>query len=200
MADRILTEEEKVAQERRGLLPAVPSGRATSHALGSADREVPEHRARRPGDCSASWHRTRCSCGRHGLRPRERRPHRPWSQDPRPRPDLIFSGLFSKQIPANVTQEQAVEGMRAQGETKPADMLAAMEHIRPGQGRRLHRRPVSSSSPLPCMPCRASCRGRRHASSCGSSTPPFIACAATSRPNWADSRCPTSIPSRAASC
>jgi len=48
--------------------------------------------------------------------------------------DLIFSGLFSKQIPANVTQEQAVEGMRAQGETKLADMLAAMEHIRPGQG------------------------------------------------------------------
>ncbi|MCA0321373.1 MAG: ABC transporter ATP-binding protein/permease [Actinobacteria bacterium] len=48
--------------------------------------------------------------------------------------DLIFSGLFSKQIPADVTQEQAVEGMRAQGETKLADMLAAMEHIRPGQG------------------------------------------------------------------
>ncbi len=48
--------------------------------------------------------------------------------------DLIFAGVFGQQIPAGATQEQAVEGLRAQGEDRIADMLSAMDHVVPGQG------------------------------------------------------------------
>ena len=48
--------------------------------------------------------------------------------------DLIFAGLFGKQLPAGVTQTQAVETLRASGDARVADMLAAMENIVPGQG------------------------------------------------------------------
>ena len=48
--------------------------------------------------------------------------------------DYIFAGLFSKQIPAGVTQEQAVQGLRQAGQGRLADMLAAMQHVRPGEG------------------------------------------------------------------
>ena len=48
--------------------------------------------------------------------------------------DLIFAGVFSRQIPAGTTQEQAVEGLRAGGQDRLADMLSAMEHVVPGQG------------------------------------------------------------------
>ena len=39
--------------------------------------------------------------------------------------DLVFSGLFSRDIPAGVTQAEAVERLRQQGQDKVADMLAA---------------------------------------------------------------------------
>jgi ATP-binding cassette subfamily B protein len=48
--------------------------------------------------------------------------------------DLIFAGVFSRQIPPGVTQDQAVEALRARGEDRLADMLAAMDHVVPGQG------------------------------------------------------------------
>ncbi|HET9022769.1 MAG TPA: ABC transporter ATP-binding protein [Ornithinibacter sp.] len=48
--------------------------------------------------------------------------------------DLIFAGVFGSQIPAGVTQEQAVSALRARGEDRVADMLAAMDHVVPGQG------------------------------------------------------------------
>jgi ATP-binding cassette subfamily B protein len=48
--------------------------------------------------------------------------------------NLIFEGLFSKRIPAGVTQAQAVEGLRAAGQDKLAEMLASMSDIRPGLG------------------------------------------------------------------
>jgi ATP-binding cassette subfamily B protein len=48
--------------------------------------------------------------------------------------DLVFSGLFSRRLPAGTTQEQAVEGLRARGDDTLADMLAAMDHVVPGQG------------------------------------------------------------------
>ena len=48
--------------------------------------------------------------------------------------DLIFAGMFGKQIPAGVTQQQAAEALRAQGQDSLADMLAAMDHVVPGQG------------------------------------------------------------------
>ncbi|QKE83633.1 ABC transporter ATP-binding protein [Arthrobacter sp. NEB 688] len=48
--------------------------------------------------------------------------------------DLIFAGVFSRQIPAGVTQEQFVETLRQRGQGTVADVLAAMDHVVPGQG------------------------------------------------------------------
>ncbi len=48
--------------------------------------------------------------------------------------DLVFSGLFSRDIPSGSTQAEAVERLRQQGEDKLADMLARMDHIVPGLG------------------------------------------------------------------
>ncbi len=48
--------------------------------------------------------------------------------------NLIFAGVFGSQIPAGVSQEQAVDGLRSAGQDRLADMLAAMDHVVPGQG------------------------------------------------------------------
>ncbi|KUL42254.1 ABC transporter ATP-binding protein [Actinoplanes awajinensis] len=48
--------------------------------------------------------------------------------------DVIFDGVVGKMLPAGVTQQQAVEGLRQQGDTKVADMLAAMDGVVPGRG------------------------------------------------------------------
>ncbi len=48
--------------------------------------------------------------------------------------NIIFGGIFSRQLPAGVTQEQAVEGLRARGDDKLADMLAGMDYVNPGHG------------------------------------------------------------------
>ncbi|HEX6876691.1 MAG TPA: ABC transporter ATP-binding protein [Nocardioidaceae bacterium] len=48
--------------------------------------------------------------------------------------DLIFAGLFGRNMPAGLTKEQVVTAARARGETRIADMLAGMEHLVPGQG------------------------------------------------------------------
>ncbi|MGH3332323.1 MAG: ABC transporter ATP-binding protein [Nocardioidaceae bacterium] len=47
--------------------------------------------------------------------------------------DLIFTGLFGKQLPAEMTKQQAVEAARAGGDARVADMLASMDVV-PGQG------------------------------------------------------------------
>lgn len=47
--------------------------------------------------------------------------------------DVIFAGVVSKQMPPGTTKEQAVEGLRAAGEDRFADMAAAME-LHPGTG------------------------------------------------------------------
>ena len=47
--------------------------------------------------------------------------------------DVIFSGVVSRQFPAGTTPEQAVEGLRAAGQDRFADMVSAMELI-PGRG------------------------------------------------------------------
>ncbi|WP_222719840.1 ABC transporter ATP-binding protein [Actinokineospora xionganensis] len=47
--------------------------------------------------------------------------------------DLIFEGLFGKQLPAGVTKEEAVERLRAAGDNRVADMLSSM-NVLPGQG------------------------------------------------------------------
>ena len=48
--------------------------------------------------------------------------------------DLIFAGLFGRQLPPGVTRAQAVDTVRASGDARLADMLAAMDDIVPGQG------------------------------------------------------------------
>ena len=48
--------------------------------------------------------------------------------------NIIFEGVVGRQLPAGVTQEQAVEALRAQGQTELADMLASMQNVVPGQG------------------------------------------------------------------
>jgi len=47
--------------------------------------------------------------------------------------DLIFSGVMGRNLPAGVSKEQAVEGLRQRGETQLADMVSAMNVV-PGQG------------------------------------------------------------------
>ncbi len=48
--------------------------------------------------------------------------------------NIIFEGVVGKQIPPGITQEQAVAGLRASGQTNLADMLASMTNVVPGQG------------------------------------------------------------------
>jgi len=47
--------------------------------------------------------------------------------------NVIFDGIVGRQLPAGVTQDQAVAGLRAQGQDQQADMLASMDVV-PGQG------------------------------------------------------------------
>ena len=47
--------------------------------------------------------------------------------------NIIFDGMVSAQIPAGVTQEQAVEALRAAGDVDRAQMIASM-NLTPGQG------------------------------------------------------------------
>ncbi|WP_144661327.1 ABC transporter ATP-binding protein [Paenarthrobacter nicotinovorans] len=47
--------------------------------------------------------------------------------------NLIFAGIVSKQLPAGVSKEQVIAGLRASGENSKADMLGAMT-LTPGVG------------------------------------------------------------------
>ncbi|WP_370466970.1 ABC transporter ATP-binding protein [Actinocatenispora comari] len=47
--------------------------------------------------------------------------------------DVIFSGVIGGRFPATVTKQQVIDGLRAKGDSKIADMLGAM-HFVPGQG------------------------------------------------------------------
>lgn len=48
--------------------------------------------------------------------------------------DVVFQGFISRQLPAGITQEQAVEGLRADGQDQLAGMVAAMDQLVPGAG------------------------------------------------------------------
>jgi ATP-binding cassette subfamily B protein len=48
--------------------------------------------------------------------------------------DVIFTGFFTRNIPAGLTQDQVVAGMRAAGQGRVADMVAAMSGFVPGAG------------------------------------------------------------------
>ena len=45
----------------------------------------------------------------------------------------IFEGVIGKQLPAGVTKDQVVAGLRASGQDQLADMVAAM-NLTPGAG------------------------------------------------------------------
>lgn len=47
--------------------------------------------------------------------------------------DVIFGGVIGKRMPSGITKEQAIEGARAQGQNKFADMLTSVDLV-PGQG------------------------------------------------------------------
>ncbi len=47
--------------------------------------------------------------------------------------DIIFDGVVSQQIPEGLTQQQAVDALRASGQTQQADLLASLT-LTPGQG------------------------------------------------------------------
>jgi ATP-binding cassette subfamily B protein len=47
--------------------------------------------------------------------------------------DLIFSGVIGKQLPADISKEQAIEGARAQGQGRIAEMLSGVDFA-PGRG------------------------------------------------------------------
>ena len=47
--------------------------------------------------------------------------------------DILFDGVVSKQIPAGMTQQQAVDALRASGQTEQADLLASIT-VTPGAG------------------------------------------------------------------
>ncbi|MFE3577897.1 ABC transporter ATP-binding protein [Streptomyces vinaceus] len=47
--------------------------------------------------------------------------------------DLVFAGIIGRQMPAGITKEQALEGLRAKGEGGMADMLSGTDFT-PGEG------------------------------------------------------------------
>ncbi len=47
--------------------------------------------------------------------------------------DLIFAGVVGKQFPAGITQEQAIAGAQAAGQTQIAELLSGVDFV-PGQG------------------------------------------------------------------
>jgi ATP-binding cassette subfamily B multidrug efflux pump len=48
--------------------------------------------------------------------------------------DLIFAGFVGKKLPPTATRDQVVEGLRAEGQDKFADLVAKMDHLVPGAG------------------------------------------------------------------
>lgn len=47
--------------------------------------------------------------------------------------DVIFSGVVSRELPSGISAQQAIDGMRAQGQDQVADMASGMDFI-PGEG------------------------------------------------------------------
>ncbi len=134
MSDTLKTAEEKAAEQRRGATgagqrggpPHMQLGRPTEKARSfgpSAKRLLALLRPERAAMMTAVV-LTTVAVVLNAIGPKVLG----WATD------LIFAGLFSARIPEGVTQEQAVQGLRASGQGKLADMLAAMQHVVPGQG------------------------------------------------------------------
>ena len=47
--------------------------------------------------------------------------------------DVIFSGVIARELPSDISAQQAIDGMRAQGQDQVADMASGMDFI-PGEG------------------------------------------------------------------
>ena len=131
--DRILTEEEKAAEQRRG--PA------------ATQRGGPPHlRIGQPGEKSTNF---RSSAKRllGLLRPERRALYAVLAfalasvglNAVGPKilgraTDLIFAGVVGKQLPSEGTVAQVVAGLRARGQDTFADMVEGMPHLVPGAG------------------------------------------------------------------
>jgi len=48
--------------------------------------------------------------------------------------DLVFAGAIGQHLPAGATREQLVEGLRARGDSRMADLLSGMPDLVPGSG------------------------------------------------------------------
>ena len=48
--------------------------------------------------------------------------------------DLIFAGLFGRNIPEGVTQQQFADQVRDRGDSRLADLIEHLDHVVPGQG------------------------------------------------------------------
>ncbi|MEO6511361.1 MAG: ABC transporter ATP-binding protein [Nocardioides sp.] len=48
--------------------------------------------------------------------------------------DLIFAGILGRKIPAGVTQQEAADALREQGDPRQADLISRMKDLVPGQG------------------------------------------------------------------
>ncbi|MEO7070361.1 MAG: ABC transporter ATP-binding protein, partial [Nostocoides sp.] len=134
MSDRILSEEEKAAHQRRGAVGAAPRGGPPMMRMGtptekaqqfapSAKRLLGLLRGDRALVVGALAFAVVAVCF-NAVGPKILGGAT----------DYIFSGFIGKRLPAGVTQEQAAAAARAGGDSKQADMLASMKHLVPGQG------------------------------------------------------------------
>ena len=48
--------------------------------------------------------------------------------------DLVFGGLIGRRLPEGITQAQAVDRLRADGQGKLADLVSGLRDVVPGQG------------------------------------------------------------------
>ena len=131
MTDRILTEEEKAAAERRG--PARTPG--PPHNALSAPTDKPKSflaSARRLIGLLAPQRGLVLLAIAMGVISVLLQAAGPrilgWATD------RIFEGLVGRMLPEGASQAEVVAGLRAQGQDRVADMVAAMENLVPGQG------------------------------------------------------------------
>ena len=112
--------------------------------------------------------------------------------------NIIFDGVVGQQIPAGASIDQAIDALRAAGQTNLADMLSRSGR-RARRGHRLHARCPRSWPSSRWSTCSArSSPGARPTSWPGSRSGPSTGCASASTRSSGGCRSPTSTASRAA--
>jgi len=48
--------------------------------------------------------------------------------------DILFDGVVGKALPADLTKQQVIDGLRASGNNQQADLISGMQHLTPGVG------------------------------------------------------------------